>query len=354
MKILLIGDADTNGKIPTYSRIFREFGHKTDIIDVEEYYSLSFPNRVLNWVLRPHRYYGVKRLNDEVKKRIFSYEPDFVLFFKPNYITPQTASTIKENGIITFSLSGDPVFFLRNISRSFLRAIPFYDCFFTANPLEVDELLKLGAHKAIFLPPAVDTELMYPVSPSVEDKKHLGADVVFIGTYAWGEKREKYLEKLCRKGYDIKVYGNLWNRCLRCRSLRKNKCLMYKAYYWEDFSKVVNSGKIVINFLREQDRDVLDSRTYELPACKAFMLHERTNEAMNIFKEGKEAEFFGSFKEFVEKIDYYLTRPDERKKIAEAGYKRVMKLDCSFKARANTILDVYRHIKQNVQIKKGR
>lgn len=150
MKILLIGDANPYGKIPTYNRIFREFGHKTNIVDVKKYYSLSFPNRVLNWILRPPCYYGVERLNDEVKKKFFSYESDFVLFFKPNYINPQTISAIKEKGVITFSFSSDPVFFLKNTSRSFLKAISFYDCLFTQNSLEVNELLKLGARKAVF------------------------------------------------------------------------------------------------------------------------------------------------------------------------------------------------------------
>jgi len=348
MKISLIGDANPYGKIPTYNRIFRELGHETDVINIRKYYSLSFPNRVLNWVLKVPCYYGTKKLNSEVKKKVFSYKPDFVLFFKPNYISPQTIFTIKKQKVITFSLSGDPTFFLKNISQSFLKTVPFYDCFFTPNSLDVSELLKLGAHKAVFLPPAVDTELMYPVSPGAKDKKRLGTDVIFIGTYVAGEKREKYLEKLCRKGYNIKVYGNRWVRCLRCFCLRKRKCLAYEARYGEDFSKIVNSSKIVINFLREHNKDSQSSKIYEIPACRAFMLCERTNEVVDIFKEGKEAEFFSSFEELVEKIDYYLTHPKKRKQIAEAGYERVKKYNCSFNSRAEKILEVYNNIKYKI------
>lgn len=52
------------------------------------------------------------------------------------------------------------------------------------------------------------------------------------------------------------------------------------------------------------------------------MLHERTEEFLGLFTEGKEMACFGSAEELAERIDYYLAHPEERAAIAAAGRER--------------------------------
>jgi spore maturation protein CgeB len=68
--------------------------------------------------------------------------------------------------------------------------------------------------------------------------------------------------------------------------------------------------------------DATTTRTYEIPACGGFMLHERSDELAKFFEEGKEVACFESSAEVAEKIHYYLRHEDERKAIAQAGYNR--------------------------------
>jgi len=78
-----------------------------------------------------------------------------------------------------------------------------------------------------------------------------------------------------------------------------------------------------------------------VPACAGFTLATRTEEQNEFFEEGKEAEYFSTPEELKQKIDFYLKNDDLRKKIAEAGYKKLLSANYSYTDRAKRILEVF-------------
>ena len=91
-------------------------------------------------------------------------------------------------------------------------------------------------------------------------------------------------------------------------------------------------------FLRKINRDLQTTRSIEIPACGGFMLAERTEEHQTLFEESKEADFFSTNEELLDKIRFYLANPDIRLKIALAGRERCEKSGYSHESTLSKII----------------
>ena len=93
-------------------------------------------------------------------------------------------------------------------------------------------------------------------------------------------------------------------------------------------------------FLRKANRDLHTDRSIEIPACGGFLLAEYSDEHARLFEEDKEAVYFRSRDELVEKVKYYLIHEEERRDIVAAGLQRCRTSGYSHRDRVAFMLSV--------------
>jgi hypothetical protein len=257
---------------------------------------------------------------------------DLVFVVKGVRIRPGTIQELKTSGARVVFWSNDDMWGWHNRTLWFSRAAKHYDLVVTQKSYncDPDELPSLGAN-VFFQDKAYDPALHYPVDATVPSLRH---DVVFVGTHE-KERRESLLY-LADNGVEVDVYG--WARPMP-DDLHPNLTFHGRHLYGEDYRAVYSGSKICLNFLRRISRDRQTSRSIEIPACRGFMLAERTDEHQRLFVEGQEAEFFSSQTEMLEKTRYYLDHPEERERIARAGYRRCIEGGYSFDERMGEIVE---------------
>lgn len=210
----------------------------------------------------------------------------------------------------------------RHRSRYMDRTIPIYDLWVTTKSFNAwpDEVPSLGARRVLAVNNSFDPTLHAPVPLEQAERQLWGADVAFVGTYE-GPRAESLL-KLARAGLAVRVWGNGWKSLQGVHPLL---CVEGRPVYDLDYSKVCSSSKINLAFLRKFNRDMQTCRSIEIPACGAFMLHERNVEISALFTEDYQASYFSSDQELLEQCVHWLADDQGRARVAAAGHQRVLR-----------------------------
>jgi len=318
MKILSIGTMSGLSNTCLHRHwTLEKIADKIDVINTAEHPStlwLRVAYHLFLWGL-PVRLPDSSGANRKMREYIALNQYDIVWIDKGITINPETLRYIKkvspETKIVSYS--PDNMALRHNQSQNYVECISLYDWHFTTKSYILNDMRQLGAKRIKFSNQIFESSFHYPRLLTEEEKQRLGGDVGFIG--AWEKERCESILYLAAGGIKVKVFGSgKWNDYTNIANLE-----ILPALYSEDYSKSLQAFRISLCFLRKINFDLQTTRTMEIPACGGFMLAERTNEHMQLFEEGKEAEFFASNEELLEKCRYYLAHEEKRKKIAEAG-----------------------------------
>lgn len=97
---------------------------------------------------------------------------------------------------------------------------------------------------------------------------------------------------------------------------------MGRGIYETEKCKAVLAACITLNTLHYGEIRSLNARAFEIAGIGGFQLMSHSPATSDHFVVGKEIETFSSRAELVEKVRYYLSRPEKRAAIATAGQLR--------------------------------
>jgi len=243
---------------------------------------------------------------------------DIVWVEKSIMLKPYALRLLKKlmPGVVLVSVSEDDMYAKHNRSLYYDQCIKYYDLVFTTKTYNLEEMKLLGANDTELFLDSFDEMLHKPMDEySIVSNKIY--DVVFVGTYE--EDRANTIIWLGQQNIRCTVYGNGWSRL---KGKHVNVEIMDKPVYGNEYVSIINKSKINLGFLRKINRDTVTSRTMEIIGCGGFLMAERTNRHVNLFREGCEAEFFSDKFELENKIRYYLLHPDRIKEVSRKGRER--------------------------------
>lgn len=204
------------------------------------------------------------------------------------------------------------------------------DIFFTMSEGLVDDFRKLNPH-SFWLSQAFEPGFFEIKKISDEDRKYFSADVAFVGNL--GSKaqylaRREILEKVVDSGFKLKWWGPRIPRKLSTIPLiigKIGRSYGGKFVFLEEYAKVAKLSKIFLAFdSMPHIRKSMSARMYTAVGCGAFYMCQHVEGIEEVLVPDEEIVTFRSDDEMIDKIRFYLKSEAARKKISEAGMRRVL------------------------------
>ena len=229
-------------------------------------------------------------------------KPDFVLIAKdPRYnFVIQLVSKLATTAMWNFDARYNIGDFLRTCG-------PLYDhCHlkFTIEKGSIPLYEKTGIHSIYWLSEGAAPNWHNKTPYTQEDIEKYDADVSFAGTcLGLHEGRAELLDTLTKSQFKYKRWSEVFNL---------------------EHNKMVQISKINIGHSGWPKVDLsMSARDYRIMAAGGFLLTNYVCGMEHWFEIGKMCDVYHTPQECLEKIEYYLARPELRNEIREFGYKMV-------------------------------
>ncbi|SKB95393.1 spore maturation protein CgeB [Lachnospiraceae bacterium] len=280
-------------------------------------------------------------LFDEDQKQYFSYKGLKNIYFLPMASNPdrirQMILTDKLRQEYTAQISFVGSLYSEKKHRFYERFDGIND--YTRGYLDALTEAQMRVYGANFiedsLRPDVISEMMrvFPMMPH-ED----GSDTVewlyseyILNRHVTAQERSEILTVLSEQ-YDVKLYTNdtSWT------SGKIKNC--GPVDYYDTAPFVFKSSSINLNITLRSIKSGIPLRAFDIMASEGFLMTSFTADFLKFFIPNEDFVFYESTQNLLDTADYYLVHEDERKRIAENGYKKICR-DHTFDIRVSEIFD---------------
>jgi|GEM_PF-964384 spore maturation protein CgeB len=245
-----------------------------------------------------------------------------------NVYHPKFVRSLKN--VYTVIVSGDDPDSSDYCSRPFVSAFDHafaWGVNFDANFKITEKFLEWGAKKADWWPYGVASDTYSPAltAQGIYNGER-DVDLVFVGGLYPSKLRR--IAKIKKHLPQMKIYGNNWtfmNLIKQRGGIRALSSGLFrvKPLPANELVPLYQRSKIGLNVHLSYGPSNI--RTYQLPANGVMQICDCPEGIGDVFEIDKEIIVYHSSAEAIELIDYYLENDQERKKIAAAGFKRVIK-----------------------------
>lgn len=316
----------------------RSQGHLLVERHYEDYFSTkwrSFPLRVFRRLCRSLM---AAEYNRAVCELLDIGALDFLLAFKGMLLDESTLLKFRKLGKPCYCVYPDVSY--RDHGENIWNCLPHYDCVFTTKSYHLEDPVLLKHVRCLqYVPHGFDPEVHRPVKLNSRLNGYYGCDVSFVGV--WSPKKEQILSSVIEAlpKVDLRIWGPFWNRAKES----VQRCWQKRSAYGDELAAICSCSKINLGLLSEAGQgategDRTTARTWQIPACGGFLLHEDTNELRAAFVVGEEVGAFSNNVEMISRISQYLHDSEGRERIRLAGQHRCRTSQYSYRAMTDRVL----------------
>jgi spore maturation protein CgeB len=314
MRILYVGLAHDYGK-PERGPSFEEMNFRSALEGMgHDVVAYDFGTR--------ERELGRQRMNAELVATARRIDPDVVFFFLfGDEIPPSVVAQVGQvAGAPTMNWFADDHW---RFDRFSSRYVPALDWVITTDQAAVERYRALGQEQVILSQWACNR---YAYAPTGDPVSH---EVTFIGQPHG--TRQGVIDRLHGAGHRVECWGAGWpngrvghEEMVRIFSTSRINLNLANSATPPNTLRV-RVGRLLGRGHSGPLPSQIKGRTFEVPGCGGFLLTERVPHLERYFEIGSEIAVFDGEHELVEQVERWLGDEDARARVAEAGYRRVMR-----------------------------
>ncbi|OAI49814.1 hypothetical protein AYO43_00095 [Nitrospira sp. SCGC AG-212-E16] len=316
MRIFYIGQLWEGGTALERMKVLNGLGHSTVPFDVSPFANRA-PRLLQSVAWRLNMGPVLNQMNRELTQQAGSLRAiSHIWVDKGTWVLPETLQHLKQvTGARAVHYTPDSQI-LSQRSRHFMSSIPLYDALVTTKEWEVDAYKEAGAKQVMLTHQGYDSRF-FPRRIRESERSEFDSDVCFVG-HTQRHYAER-LQALSSLDIQLRIWGDAWPRYAEKHQWA---AIVGQGLWGESYPLALACAKIGLGLLGKHIPETSTTRTFEIPAMGTFLLAERTTLHQELYEEGKEAEFFSSDDEMLDKARYYLGHSEARQRIAAAGRAR--------------------------------